>query len=117
MLGDVFAEFGYDIHTFNVVPEGQGDDPASDVEFPDPLNHDVIVPLGARWAAYDERLLNTWVADEMKMVRAADAAGVGVLGVCFGGQLVAQAHGGTVERSTDPEIGRASCRERVSCCV
>lgn len=105
MLGDVFAEFGYDIHTFNVVPEGQGDDPASDVEFPDPLNHDVIVPLGARWAAYDERLLNTWVGDEMKMVRAADAAGVGVLGVCFGGQVLAQAHGGTVERSTDPEIG------------
>jgi GMP synthase-like glutamine amidotransferase len=105
MLGEVFAEFGYDIDTFNVVPEGQGDDPASDVEFPDPLNHDVIVPLGARWAAYDERLLNTWVGDEMKMVRAADAAGVGVLGVCFGGQVIAQAHGGTVERSTDPEIG------------
>jgi GMP synthase-like glutamine amidotransferase len=105
VLGEVFSEFGYDVDTFDVVPEGQGDDPTSDVEFPDPLNHDVIVPLGARWAAYDERLLQTWVGDEMKMVRAADAAGLGVLGVCFGGQLVAQAHGGTVERSPDPEIG------------
>jgi GMP synthase-like glutamine amidotransferase len=105
MLGEVFSEFGYDVDTFDVVPEGQGDDPTSDVEFPDPLHHDVIVPLGARWAAYDERLLQTWVDDEMKMVRAADAAGLGVLGVCFGGQVVAQAHGGIVERSTDPEIG------------
>jgi GMP synthase-like glutamine amidotransferase len=105
MLGDVFAELGYDTDTFTVVPESQGDDPTCEVEFPDPLSYDVIVPLGARWAAYDERILDTWVGDEMAMVRAADAAGVGVLGVCFGGQLVAQAYGGTVARSTDPEIG------------
>jgi len=32
---------------------------------PDPLNYDVVVPLGARWAVYDERLQETWVADEM----------------------------------------------------
>jgi GMP synthase-like glutamine amidotransferase len=31
--------------------------------------------------------------------------GVGVLGVCFGGQLVAAALGGGVERSDSPEIG------------
>lgn len=105
MLGEVFAEIGYDIDTFTVVPEDRVDDPAFDVEFPDPLNHDVIVPLGARWAVYDDRLLQTWVAAEMEMLRTADAAGVGVLGVCFGGQLVAQAHGGAVARSTDPEIG------------
>jgi GMP synthase-like glutamine amidotransferase len=105
MLGDVFAEFGYDTDTFAVVPEGRVDDPDVEIEFPDPLNYDVVVPLGARWAAYDKRLLDTWAAGEMAMVRAADAAGVAVLGVCFGGQLVAQAYGGSVERSTDPEIG------------
>jgi len=105
MLGEVFAEIGYDIDTFTVVPQDRVDDPAFDVEFPDPLNYDVLVPLGARWAVYDDRLKGTWVADEMEMVRRAHAAGVGVLGVCFGGQLLAQAHGGTVARSTDPEIG------------
>lgn len=105
MLGDVFAELGYDTHEFTVVPHDRVDEPAVDVEFPDPLNYDVIVPLGARWAAYDERLLASWVPAEMELVRTADAAGVGVLGVCFGGQLVAQAHGGTVSRSTEPEIG------------
>jgi GMP synthase-like glutamine amidotransferase len=105
MLADVFADLGYDVDEFGVVPPDRVDDPTVEVSFPDPLNYDVIVPLGARWAAYDERIRNTWVADEMALVRAADAAGAGVLGVCFGGQLVAQAHGGTVTRSTDPEIG------------
>jgi GMP synthase-like glutamine amidotransferase len=105
MLGDVFAEFGYDVDTFAVVARDQVDQPAVTVRFPDPLDYDVVVPLGARWAVYDERLKQSWVADEMALVRTADAAGVGVLGVCFGGQLVAQAFGGTVERSTDPELG------------
>jgi GMP synthase-like glutamine amidotransferase len=105
MLGEVFADLGYDTHAFAVVPQDRVDDPAVDVDFPDPLQHDVVVPLGARWAAYDERLLGSWVPAEMDLVRTADAAGVGVLGVCFGGQLVAQAHGGAVSRSTEPEIG------------
>jgi GMP synthase-like glutamine amidotransferase len=105
MLGEVFADLGYDTEQFPVVPADRVADPGIDVAFPDPLDYDVVVPLGARWAVYDERLLSTWVADEMTLVRAAAAAGVGVLGVCFGGQLVAQAHGGAVSRSTAPEIG------------
>lgn len=105
MLGDVFAEFGYDVDTFAVIGQDQVEHPAVTVRFPDPLGYDVVVPLGARWAVYDEQLKQTWVADEMALVRTADAAGVGVLGVCFGGQLVAQAFGGTVQRSADPELG------------
>jgi GMP synthase-like glutamine amidotransferase len=103
MLGDVFADLGYDTATFAVVPADGVDSPARTVEFPDPLAYEVVVPLGARWAAYDDTL--PWIASEMAMVRDADAAGVGVLGVCFGGQLAARAHGGAVVRSSDPEIG------------
>jgi GMP synthase-like glutamine amidotransferase len=105
LLGEVFTEFGFDVETFDVVPTGQIDDPVGEVSFPDPLRYDVIVPLGSRWSVYDERLRSSWVGTEMKLVRDADAAGIGVLGVCFGGQLVAQALGGTVGPSPYPEIG------------
>ncbi len=103
LLGETFTDLGFDVDTFEVVPEDRVHDPAVDVTFPDPTGYDVIVPLGSRWAVYDERL--AWVAAEMDTVRRAADAGVGVLGVCFGGQLVAQALGGSVQRSPDPEIG------------
>ncbi|MGV1088279.1 MAG: type 1 glutamine amidotransferase [Mycobacterium sp.] len=105
LLGDAFAENGFDIDTFEVVPADRADDPVFDVTFPEVGDYDVIVPLGARWAVYDERLADSWVAAEIDLVRSALAAGSGVLGVCFGGQLLAQALGGEVSRSPHPEIG------------
>jgi GMP synthase-like glutamine amidotransferase len=88
-----------------VVPAERVDSPACDVTFPDPLGYDVIVPLGARWPVYDDALRNTWVGSETELVREAADAGVALLGVCFGGQLLAQAFGGSVGRSPVPEIG------------
>jgi GMP synthase-like glutamine amidotransferase len=106
ILGEVFTERGFDIDTFNVVPVDQTADPAAiDIEFPDPLNYDVIVPLGSRWSVYDDALRAGWVGAQMATVREAVNAGVGVLGVCFGGQLVAQALGGTVRKAPSTELG------------
>ncbi|QZH68584.1 type 1 glutamine amidotransferase [Mycolicibacterium farcinogenes] len=105
MLADAFTGCGFDIETFDVVAPGQADHPAGPATFPDPTDYDVIVPLGARWAVYDQALVDSWVGAEMAMVRRAVESGVGVLGVCFGGQLIAQALGGSVSRSPVPEIG------------
>ena len=105
LMGEVFAESGFDIDTFEVVPADRAEDPALDVTFPDPLDYDAIVPLGARWAVYDDRLADRWVAGEIAMVQRALSAGLGVLGVCFGGQLLARALGGTVASSPLPEVG------------
>jgi len=105
LLGEAFAERGFDVDSFEVVPAQRVDDPAMDVVFPDPSHYDVIVPLGARWPVYDDALRRTWVSTEMQLVRDAADAGVAVLGVCFGGQLIAQAFGGSVARSPAPEIG------------
>lgn len=102
MLGEAFTDRGYDVRTFEVVP---ADDPAVQVTFPDPTGFDAIVPLGARWSVSDEALQAGWVGAQMQLVRDAAAAGVPTLGVCFGGQLLAQAFGGSVGRSDRPEIG------------
>ena len=105
LLGNAFTEQGFDVDTFTVVPPERIDSPAGDVVFPDPTGYDVIVPLGARWPVYDDALCSTWVGSETQMLRDAANAGVALLGVCFGGQLLAQAFGGSVARSSTPEIG------------
>ncbi|MCT7660167.1 type 1 glutamine amidotransferase [Mycobacterium deserti] len=105
LLGEAFVAGGFDVDTFTVVPAERVDDPACDVVFPDPRHYDVVVPLGARWPVYDDALRRTWVGAELQMLRAAADAGVALLGVCFGGQLLAEAFGGSVQRSPAPEIG------------
>lgn len=105
LLGDAFSEHGFDVEAFDVVPAERAHAPAGEVAFPDPAGYDVIVPLGATWPVYDEALLGTWVGDEMRLLRDAAGAGTALLGVCFGGQLLAQTFGGSVARSSHPEIG------------
>ena len=46
-----------------------------------------------------------WVAPERRLVGGAVTDGVPVLGVCFGGQLLAEVLGGTVARAARTEIG------------
>ena len=105
MLGEAFTDSGFDVATLDVARPGRGSDPDAPVAFPDPAHYDVIVPLGASWAVYDDTLRDRWVGAEMQWLRDADAAGVASLGVCFGGQLIAQAFGGTVQRAEVPEVG------------
>ncbi|MCH9640543.1 MAG: type 1 glutamine amidotransferase [Actinomycetia bacterium] len=105
LLGDAFTDHGFDIETFDVVPTGRTPSSAGPVTFPDPAGYDVIVALGATWPVYDEGLRSSWVGDEMLLMRDAAEAGTALLGVCFGGQLLAQAFGGTVSRAPRPEVG------------
>jgi hypothetical protein len=61
LLSEAFADNGFDIDTFEVVPWSRVADPAIVVAFPSPTGYDAVVPLGARWAVYDDALRRCWV--------------------------------------------------------
>jgi len=63
---------------------------------------DHVVVLGAVSSVND---LDPWIAEELAWLRAADAAGVPVLGICFGAQALCAALGGRVEAMGRHEIG------------
>ncbi|HEX8105151.1 MAG TPA: type 1 glutamine amidotransferase, partial [Solirubrobacteraceae bacterium] len=46
-----------------------------------------------------------WIGDEIAWLRTAAAAGVPVLGICFGAQVLAAALGGAVTRMPAPQVG------------
>jgi GMP synthase-like glutamine amidotransferase len=71
---------------------------------PDPTAFDVVVSLGSDWSVYWPRVAEQ-VAGEAALLRAAVGARVPVLGICFGGQVLAHALGGTVVRAPTPEVG------------
>lgn len=104
-VGERFADRGWDVHQLLVVPAERFTDPGVEVNLPAAEDFDAIVPMGAAWSVYDEDLIGSWVRPELDLLRAADAIGIPVLGICFGGQLLAVAHGGSVGPSPAPEIG------------
>jgi GMP synthase-like glutamine amidotransferase len=66
---------------------------------------DLVVALGSRWSVDDREPIDAWIDDELELLAEADRRGLGVLGVCFGGQALAAAHGGRVSRTDAPEVG------------
>jgi GMP synthase-like glutamine amidotransferase len=104
-VGDRFRHHGYDVVEFLVVPEEAFASPGVPVDFPDPLEFDVVVPMGAPWSVYDEATIGPWIADELALLRRAHESGVPVLGICFGGQALAAALGGEVRPAPRSEIG------------
>src|SRR3954454_357912 len=103
-VGEAFAERGYDVEEFLVVPAERFAEPGVDARFPDPASFDVVVPMGAPWSVGATDIAS-WVGPELAMLRGAVAAGVPVLGICFGGQALAAALGGAVERAPATELG------------
>jgi GMP synthase-like glutamine amidotransferase len=104
-IGERLTDLGFDLVVHQVVAESRFLSPNVETEFPEPSDFELIIPMGAPWSVYDHELIGSWVASELAMLRTAHDHRVPVLGICFGGQLLAAAHGGSVSRSPAPEIG------------
>ena len=86
MFERLLAGRGYVFRTWNVV----------DMEFPDgPADADAWLITGSRHGAYEDHAFIPPLED---LIREIHGAGVPLVGICFGHQIVAQAMGGRVEK-------------------
>ena len=76
----------------------------------DARDYALIVSLGSEFPAYDDSI--RWIEHEADLLRQAVDRDVPILGLCFGGQLLARVLGGRVFRAEREEIGWLPVRTR-----
>ncbi len=97
------SERGFDVETHVVTRDYAN--PLEAAAFPDLTPYDLLVPMGSIRSMTRTDEISSWIHAEADLVREAHQRGVPVLGICFGGQLIAAALGGAVEPSPITEIG------------
>ena len=72
---------------------------------PDLDRFDLVVVMGSIRSLTRKDEIDSWIHEELAALAGAHRRGQPVLGVCFGGQLLAEALGGEVDASPTTEIG------------
>jgi GMP synthase-like glutamine amidotransferase len=75
----------------------------ADASLPDPRDYAALIVLGSVESVRNDAI--GWVRRERRIAEAAIDHDVPVLGICFGGQLLAQALGGQISACDPPEVG------------
>lgn len=93
-VGERLTERGYLLHP---VPRDRG-------TLPPTVRADLVLLLGSPWSVHSPVDPASLTA-ECALARSAADAGVPVLGLCYGAQVLAHAFGGRVSRTPRPEVG------------
>lgn len=96
VVAERFGELGWDFSLWS------REDADNWSDLPDDVG--LVVPLGSDWSVYWEDIA-AFVAGEARILGMAHRRGTPIFGICFGGQMLAHALGGRVERAAAPEIG------------
>ncbi len=109
VVGELLAENGHEVILHVVL----ADPSAPNTAFPDVHDFDAVMAFGSFANAYDERH-RPWVEAEIALITQTIEDDVPYLGVCFGGQLLAESLGGSVEKAPpgSEEIGLISIAAR-----
>lgn len=102
LIGRILRERGCDTDTHVVL----SDPSTPNTAYPDPAGYDAVIAFGSFANAYDEDA-RRWVEPEIALIADMVERDIPYLGVCFGGQLLAESLGGHVERAPaeEQEIG------------
>lgn len=73
-------------------------------EWPSLDGFDLVVAMGSGWSTYWDHVAEP-VQAEQALMREAMSRGIPIFGVCFGGQQLANALGGSVTKAQSTEIG------------
>ncbi len=96
-------ERGFAVTTHVITHDYDQPDVATGI--PDFADFDLVAIMGSIRSLTRKDEIRSWVHEELDQIRAAHEREQPMLGVCFGGQLLAEALGGTVELAPETEIG------------
>ena len=102
LIGTILLERGHDVDLHVVLEDPE----RPNTDYPKADDYDAVVAFGSFANAYDEGA-RAWVVPEIDLIDSLIEKDVPYLGVCFGGQLLAESLGGRVERApqVEQEIG------------
>lgn len=94
---------GIEVTTHVVTPDPGRPNAAQ--PWPDVAGFDLLVPMGSERSLTRKDEISNWIHTELDLIRSAHGSGLPVFGVCFGGQVLAEAIGGAVEPAPVTELG------------
>ena len=103
-IGVRLTERGIDLDDHLITPD-IGQPRQTTGPLPAYSDFDMLVVMGSVRSLTQKDEIDTWIYAELELLRSAHSSNVPILGICFGGQLLAEMSGGLVEPAPSAEIG------------